>query len=143
MTRRSARVPAQVAAMATTRAPARMGCRRRFVVVMPAAETSTSPAARSGNWIATSAAVNPPIELPTSTASPRSSSEQSASTQRPKPEIDISSAGISDSPWPGRSTAITLRSRPILGMFSSQFCHDPPSPWTMTTGGPSPDPWSQ
>ena len=28
--------------------------------------------------------------------------------------------------------------RAKTGRFSSQFCHDPPSPWTNTSGGPSP-----
>ena len=44
------------------------------------------------------------------------------------------SRGIGDSPKPGRSSAITRRSCAARGMFSSQFCHWPPRPWTNTIG---------
>ena len=50
---------------------------------MPAADTSTSWSMRAGNWIATSAATKPPIELPTMSTLPSPSFSQSASTQRP------------------------------------------------------------
>ena len=53
------------------------GARRRSELVIPAADTKTSRSTRFGNWIAVSAATKPPIELPTSTTSPRPSCSQS------------------------------------------------------------------
>jgi hypothetical protein len=50
----------------------------------------------------------------------------------------IGSAGIGDIPKPGRSSATTRRRWAKRGMFSSQFCHWPLSPWTKTIGLSSP-----
>ena len=73
----------RVATAATTRAPAMTGPEARSEVVKPAADTSTIRATRAGNWIATSAEMKPPIEFPTRTASPTSSSSSTAFTVLP------------------------------------------------------------
>ena len=44
----------------------------------------------------------------------------------------------SEPPWPGSSGTITRRSAASSGAISRQFEARPPSPWTRTTGGPSP-----
>ena len=66
-----------------TRPTVMIGIFATSALAIPAAETSTSWSIRSGNWIATSAATKPPIELPTMSTLPSSSCSQSASTQRP------------------------------------------------------------
>ena len=119
------------------RAPASSGSRARYSVESPAAATSTSLETRLGYLTASSAPTKPPIELPTTTGSSSPSSSHTASTVRAKPGIEHSS-GISDRPNPGRSTATQRRVPMKAGMFSSQFCQIPPSPWMNSSGGPSP-----
>ena len=46
--------------------------------------------------------------------------------------IEISQSGGGEEPKPGRSSASTRWRRAKWGMFSSQFCQQPPSPWTKT-----------
>jgi hypothetical protein len=106
--------------------------------VNPAALTSASRSTRSGNAIASSAPMNPPIELPTTAALDMRSVDMSSSTNRAYPAIVMFLAGISEPPKPGRSNATTRWSRANTGSCSSQFCHDPDSPWTNTIGGPDP-----
>ena len=122
----------------------RIGIGATSALEMPAADTSTSWETRSGNWIATSAAMYPPIELPTRSTFPSSSLLASSFTHRPYRVIVIfsSSSGSGVSPKPGRSMATTRRFCASRGRFSSQFCHWPPSPCTNTTGSRSPDPMS-
>ena len=123
---------------ANARAAASSGSRARYSVDSPAADTSTSLATRVGNETASSAPTKPPIELPITTGLSSPSWSQTLSTVPAKPGIEISPAGISDWPKPGMSIA-TQRWVPMkAGMFSSQFCHTPPSPWSHSSGGPSP-----
>ena len=105
-----------------------------FSAEIPAAETSTSFDTRVGNASASSAPMNPPIELPTTTGDSISSCEHSASITRANPWIEIRPDGISEPPNPGRSGATTRKRSMNAGMFSSQFCHSPPSPWRNSSG---------
>ena len=114
------------------------GSRHMFSAEIPAAETSTSLRTRVGNASASSAPMNPPIELPTTTGDSISSTEHSESITRAKPWIEIRPDGISEPPKPGRSGAITRKRSMNAGMFSSQFCHSPPRPCRNSSGGPSP-----
>ena len=52
--------------------------------------------------------------------------------------MSISQEGIGLEPKPGRSRAIARRPAPKWGRFSSQFCQQPESPWTKSSGSPSP-----
>src|SRR3954454_15123826 len=124
-----------------SRPAARIGWRLRCSTDRPAADTSTSRLTRVGDASASSAPMNPPIELPTTTGPSTPSSPHSASMTRAKPWMEIRPAGISERPKPGRSGAITRWVRISAGMFSSQFCHSPPSPW-MNRMGWSPPPVS-
>jgi hypothetical protein len=72
-----------VARAVATRPIVRIGFWSVSALEIPAADTSTSRATRSGNWIATSAAMYPPIEFPTRLTFSRPSLSQSAFTQRP------------------------------------------------------------
>jgi hypothetical protein len=132
------RRPVRAVSTANARAAASSGSRARYSVERPAAATSTSLATRVGNETASSAPVKPPIELPITTGLSTSSASQTASTACANPRIEISPAGSSDWPKPGRSTA-TQRCEPMnAGMFSSQFCQMPPRPWIQSSGGASP-----
>jgi hypothetical protein len=119
------------------RAPASSGWLDRYSVERPAAATSTSFETRVGKRTASSAPTKPPIELPITTGSSIPISAHSLSTTRAKPGIEASS-GASDSPKPGRSTAMQRCVRMKTGRLSSQFCQIPPRPWMKTSGGPSP-----
>ena len=84
--RRNARVCALSASgvpAAIIRAATSVGSRRSLALETPAAETRTSFPNRPGSAIAASAATKPPIEFPTSAASPTSSDWQKSSTSRP------------------------------------------------------------
>src|SRR3712207_4763984 len=52
--------------------------------------------------------------------------------------MEILSRGIGDCPKPGRSIAMTRWDSMNCGICSSQFCHEPESPCTKTSGGPEP-----
>ena len=123
---------------ANARAAASSGSRARYSVDRPAADTSTSLETRVGNETASSAPTKPPIELPITTGLSIPSWSQTSSTVPRSPGSRSRPAGISDWPKPGRSIA-TQRWVPMkAGMFSSQFCHTPPSPCSHSSGGPSP-----
>ena len=77
-----------------------IGSRHMFSAEIPAAETSTSLRTRVGNASASSAPMNPPIELPTTTGDSSSSRVHSASITRAKPWIEIRPDGISEPPEP-------------------------------------------
>jgi hypothetical protein len=95
-------------------------------------------ATRVGNETASSAPTKPPIELPITTGQSMPSRSHNASVTAAKRGIDRSQSGIADSPKPGRSNA-TQRCDPMkAGIVISQFCQTPPSPWTNSSGGPSP-----
>src|SRR3954447_26859530 len=134
----SARAPVRVAVTAQTRASVSSGSFFMCSTESPAAETSTSRVTRVGNAIASSAPMKPPIELPTTTEPSTPSVRHSSSITRPYPWIDIRPDGISERPNPGRSGAMTRCVPMNAGMFSSQFCHTPPSPCRNRSGGRSP-----
>jgi hypothetical protein len=95
-------------------------------------------ATRVGKETASSAPTKPPIELPITTGLSMSIRSHTRSTVFAKLRIEISPTGSSDWPKPGRSTATQRCVLMKAGMFSSQFCQIPPSPWTHSSGGPSP-----
>ena len=68
---------------ANARAATAVGSRRRRALETPAAETSTSFSNRSGWAMAASAAMKPPIELPTTTQSVTPTASQKSSSRRP------------------------------------------------------------
>ena len=104
---------------------------RWYSIVRPAALTSTRRSTRAGNWIASSAPMKPPIELPTTEAAPTRALEQRVDDARVARDGDLLE-GIGESPKPGRSIAITRWSATKAGMFSSQFTQLPASPWMKT-----------
>ena len=115
-----------------------IGSRHMCSAEMPAADTSTSWRTRVGKASASSAPTKPPIELPTTTGSTTPNRSHKASTTRAKPWIEIRPDGIGEPPNPGRSGATTRKDSMKCGMFSSQFCQRPPSPWMNSSAGPSP-----
>ena len=68
---------------AKPRAKTAVGSRRRRALETPAAETRTSFSKRPGWAIAASAAMKPPIELPTTTQSRTPTASQKSSSRRP------------------------------------------------------------
>ena len=108
---------------------------------MPAASTSTRRSTRSGWRIATSAAMKPPIELPTiATSLEAERIAEVVEMRRVAGDRDRLAGHLAS----GRSPAGRARSRgsprrAVAGRFSSQFCQQPPRPWTKTTArSPSP-----
>ena len=105
---------------------------------MPAAETSTSRSTRVGKASASSAPTNPPIELPTTATRSTPSASHIASTVLAYPWIEIGSAGMSEPPKPGRSSARQRWVSLKAGMFSSQLCQFELQPWMKSSGVPPP-----
>ncbi len=114
------------------------GSRRALAYVMPAADTRVRSSTRSGSLIASSVAMNPPIELPTSEARSIPTFSQKSCRKRPYAGIEISHGGMGLPPNPGRSTASTRWVSAKWGICSSQLCQAPESPWTRRSGGPEP-----
>jgi hypothetical protein len=114
------------------------GSRRARAQVIPAADTRVRSSTRSGSVIASSVAMKPPIELPTSEQ--RSTPSRSQKSRRNRPYVGIESChcGMGLEPKPGRSRVMTRWVRAKCEMFSSQFCQAPERPWTKTSGGPLP-----
>ena len=79
----------------------------------------------------------PPIELPTRTTGPPSTSwtKRLSSAALWLTLVSRPSAGVR--PNPGRSSATTRRRSASAGAMPTQLRCDPPSPWTRTTGGSS------
>ena len=122
----------------TTRASASDGVRATHSVDSPAADTRTSRSTRVSNESASSAPMKPPIELPTTDTLSTPSASHIASTVLAYPRIEIGSAGISEAPKPGRSSA---RQRCVLMnavMLSRKTCHFELRPCRNSSGGPLP-----
>src|SRR6266542_2560957 len=103
-----------------------------------AGSSSASASTRVGDLRASSRAILPPIELPTTRARSTSSSSNRWRTTLAKNLGEYSVRGFSDSPWPGRSGTITRWDAARGASSGTHEIFDPPSPWRSTTGRPFP-----
>ena len=87
---------------------------------------------------ASSSAMPPPIELPATCGRPRPCSANQRSRCAVKPAAVGSKSSGGDAPKPGRSTAITRRSRASASATGSHMPRRLPMPCRSTSGGPEP-----
>ena len=108
-------------------------------VQSPAVQSPATDSARPA--LASSSATQPPSELPATCAPPQAELVEQAATragEHLRRGLRRRCAAAASAPKPGRSTAITSRSRARRSITGSQTTSSAPSGWISTSGSPLP-----